>query len=130
MPIRTQQLGLQRYVVGQQREGNDAAVLAEVLARVAGLDRRIGRAEFLSVDAAVENLQVKRVVRKNGQLGDEIADLVVRRFQRGQTQVLLMGGFQDVIRNALVSAILRLPWFIAWAMITAMRLSSSAIFFA
>ena len=53
MLVRTQQFGLQRHVVGQQREGNDAAVLAEVLARVARLDRRIGRAEFLSVDAAV-----------------------------------------------------------------------------
>src|ERR1039458_5234917 len=86
-------------MVGQQREGNDAAVLAEVLARVTRLDGRIGRAEFLSVNAAVENLQVKRVVRKDGQLGDEIADLIVRRFQRGQAQVLLMGGFQHVIRN-------------------------------
>jgi hypothetical protein len=29
-----------------------------------------------------------------------------------------------------VSAILKLPWFMAWAIITAIRLSSSAIFFA
>jgi hypothetical protein len=31
---------------------------------------------------------------------------------------------------SLVSAMLSMPWFVAWAMITAIRLSSSAIFFA
>jgi hypothetical protein len=68
-------------------------------ARVPRLDGRISRAEFLPVNTAVENLQVKRVAGENRQLGDEIADLIVRRFQRGQTQVLLLDGFQDVIRN-------------------------------
>src|SRR5664279_6288179 len=95
MLIGSQQLGLQRHMVGQQRKGNNAAVPAEVFARVPRLDGRISRAEFLPVNTAVENLQVKRVVGENRQLGDEIADLIVRRFQRGQTQVLLLGGFQD-----------------------------------
>jgi len=49
------------------------------------------------------------------QLGDDFGDLVVRCFERGQTQVLLIGGFQDVI---------------LMAVIIAQRPSSSAIFFA
>ena len=32
-----------------------------------------------------------------GSCSDKIADLVVGRFQRGQTQVLLMRGLEDVI---------------------------------
>ncbi len=77
MLIRAQQLSLQRHMIGQQREGSDATALAKVFARVTRLDGRISRAEFLPVNTAVENLQVKRVVGENGQLGDEIADLIV-----------------------------------------------------
>ena len=66
---------------------------------MARLHCRVGDAEFLPIDAAVEHLQVKRVVREDRELCDKVADLIVRRFQRRQTQVLLMSGFEDVIRN-------------------------------
>ena len=55
------------------------------------------RAEFLSIDATVENFQIERVVWENGQPSYKVANPVVCRFQRGQTQVLLMCGLEDVI---------------------------------
>ena len=68
------QLALQWDVIGEQRIGNDSLAFAEVFAGVASFDRRVRRLEFLAVDAAIEDFQVKRVVWKDAELRNRVAD--------------------------------------------------------
>ena len=70
------QLRLQRHVIGEQGIGNNALAPAKVLARVPGLDRRFGRREFLTIDTAIQDIGIERVQRKDGKVGDEVADPV------------------------------------------------------
>ena len=74
MFMRPDQFGLQRDVVSQEGVSDNPFASAKVLARVARLDGRIGRLEFLPVNASVEYFQVKRVVRKDSKPGNEVAD--------------------------------------------------------
>jgi hypothetical protein len=83
------QLALQWDVIGEQRIGNDSLAFAEVLARVAGFYRRLRRLEFLAIDAAIEDFQVKRIVWKDAELRDVIANQIIGCLQGGQAQMLL-----------------------------------------
>ena len=74
------QFRLERHMVGEQRVGDDALAGAEVLARVSRFGRRIGRREFLAVDAAVQDLGIERVEREDAEAGDEVADPVIGGF--------------------------------------------------
>jgi hypothetical protein len=97
---------------------------------VARLHRWPLDAEFLTIDSAVQCIEVERVVREYRQRGDGIADAVVGLVQRCVAQVLLIGALQTWYGISLVRAMTRLPWFIACAMMTAIRLSVSATFLA
>jgi len=64
--------------------------------------------------ATVQRIEVKRVMREDGQRGDGVADAVVGRMQRGLAQVLLVGRFQHVVgdvagaRHDLIAVVHRL----------------------
>lgn len=81
----TQQFCLQRHMIGQQREGDNASILAKIFARVTCLERRGGCGKFLPVHTAVEHIHVNRVIWKDRQTGDIVADHVVCANQRGRT---------------------------------------------
>ena len=95
--MRADDPALQRNVVTQQRVGHNALPAAKILARVPRLHGRPLHAELLAVDAAVERIEVERVVRENGQAGNGVADLVVGRLQRRLAQVLLVGRLQYMV---------------------------------
>ena len=83
------QFGWQRDVVGQERIGDHALAASEIFARVARLDGRIGGFEFLTVDASVEHFPIERIVRKDREPRNEVADPVVGLLERRQAQILL-----------------------------------------
>jgi len=55
-------------------------------------------AELLTVHAAVQRVEIERVMRKNRERGDTIADPVIGCLQRCLAQILLVSGFQRVRR--------------------------------
>lgn len=65
--VRADQIAVERDVVAQQRIGDDPLAAAEVLARVARLDGRPLYGEFLAIDAAVQRLQIERIMREDRQ---------------------------------------------------------------
>jgi len=97
--VRADEPTLQRHVVAQQRIGDHAFAATEVFARMPCLHGGSLDAELLAVDTGVQRLQVERVAREDRQLGDGVADAVIGRLQRGQSQVLLVGGLQHVVRD-------------------------------
>lgn len=84
MLVGTDQFRLKQHVVGEQGVGNDAPASSEVLARVPSLGRWCGRLELLTVDAAIEDISVERIQGEDVEAGDEIADLVIGRSERGK----------------------------------------------
>jgi len=97
MLVGTDQHCLERHVAGEQTVGDDAFARAEVLARIPGLDGRLGRGELLSVDGAVKDIRVDGVEREDGQTGDEVADSVAAVAQCGGPDVLTVGRFEHVV---------------------------------
>ena len=91
------QLRLQRHVIGEQGVGNNALALAEVLARVPGLDRRFRRREFLTIDTAIQDIGIERVQGKDGKVGNEVADPVAAVPERRQPNMLPVCFLQDVV---------------------------------
>jgi hypothetical protein len=88
---------LQRDVVAEQRISDNSLAASEVLARVTGLHGWPLHTELLAVDAAVEYVEIERIVRKDGQLGDGVADSVVGRLERRLAQVLAVGCIEHMV---------------------------------
>jgi hypothetical protein len=72
--VGSDQLCLQRHLIGEQGVGDDTLALTEIPARVAGLDRRFGLREFLAVNAAVQDIRgrVGFSPRVYAKAGDEL----------------------------------------------------------
>ena len=90
---------VQRDMIGEQGVGHDTSAAAEIFTRVARLDRRLGRSEFLAVDGAEQETWIEGVKWKDGQRRDEIADSVAGFPQRGEPDVLTGGLRENMIRN-------------------------------
>jgi hypothetical protein len=86
-------------MVTQQGVGDDPFATAEILARMARLDGRPLHTELLTVDATIERIDIKRIVREDRQSGNAIADPVVGGLERRLAQVLLVGRLQHMIGN-------------------------------
>ena len=76
------ELVLERYMVAQKRIGDDALATTKILARIPRLDGWPLHTELLTVDTAVERVEIERVVRKDWECGNGIADPVIGRHPR------------------------------------------------
>src|SRR5258708_24606590 len=97
--VGAKELALEGDVIDEQSIGYHSLAYAEVFSGVAGLNRRLRHLEFLAIDAATEDFEIKGVMGKNAELRNRIADQIVSSLQGGQAQILLMSCFQNVIGN-------------------------------
>ena len=86
-------LGIDRDMIGHQGVGHDAFFEAEILRRMAGIDRGDARFELLAVTTGMQ-AAIEIIVPEDGERREGITDPVIGRAQRLQTEEILGGGQQ------------------------------------
>ena len=86
-------LGIDGDMIGHHGIGDDAFFEAEILRRMARIDRGDARFEFLAVATGMQ-VAIEIIVPEDGEGREGITDLVIGGAQRFQAEVILGGGQQ------------------------------------
>ena len=77
MLVRAYIIGVDRYVVGDRRKGNDSFLQPPILGGMTGIEGAYAGLEFLAVAAGMHDI-ADIVMAEDGELRDCVADPIVR----------------------------------------------------